>query len=232
VAKKLSIAAGVIVLVIILGYLKWKYSPFREIERSRDSVAAAKSWHYHTIHRWPGYPSETYDADILCPVFEHVTSSPTTDDGTPISREYINYLGNVYNHVGDRWLSGAGGGQAAANANIPGRAPIFECLKNLTIGVDETALPYAAILNDGNVRRGGMRELDGESCRDYEVSVPTPDDPSEKKFQFSLCINEGDHLPRETRRTPPGESQEHISTYTRWNVLKEPDLPPEILSAR
>jgi hypothetical protein len=228
-AKKLGIAAIMLVFVVILGYFKWKNSPFREIERSRDAAAGAKSWHYHTVHHWPGYPSETYDADILCPVFEHVTTSRTGEDGTETSREYINYLGNVYNHIGDRWLGGA---QADMNANIPGRAPIFECLKKLTIGVDETALPYEAILKDGSVRRGGMREVEGEPCRDYGVSVPTPNDPSEKEFQFTLCINEADHLPLETRRTPPGESQERISTYTRWNVLKEPDLPPEIPSAR
>jgi hypothetical protein len=40
-----------------------------------------------------------------------------------------------------------------------------------------------------------------------------------------MCINEQDHLPRETRRTVPGSEQEGVSTFTQWNAMTEPQLP-------
>jgi hypothetical protein len=108
--------------------------------------------------------------------------------------------------------------------NAQGSIPIFECLKG-TMGNDSNSLPYAAIIQDGTVRRGAVRNVRDESCTDYEIAVATPHDPEEKEFRFAMCINEEDHLPRETRRTPPGSDEESISDYTQWNALSKPDLP-------
>ena len=57
------------------------------------------------------------------------------------------------------------------------------------------------------------------------VTLPTPHDEAEKDFRFSICIDERDHLPEQTRRTPPGSNQERVSTYTHWDVGSEPQLP-------
>jgi len=64
-------------------------------------------------------------------------------------------------------------------------------------------LPLDSFIEDGSVKRGVLRQVNGDSCRDYQVSAPTPHDPAERKFEFTICINELDHLPRETRRTAP-----------------------------
>jgi hypothetical protein len=192
----------------------------REIERSRDAVAAMNSWHYHRVrlNLGPGIPPETNDMDTTCPSFRRGIQSGTGYDGAPRTSDYITYFGRTYMHVGDQWVS-AGSSQ--------GPAAIFECMKNVAIGNDENSLPYDAIIEDGNVQRSTIGEVAGESCRNYEISVPTPHDPEEKEFRFTLCIGEQDHLPRETRRTRPGSTQEGVSTYTQWNNLDKPQLPPD-----
>lgn len=224
--KWLSIAAVLIALVVVLGWWMWRNSPKREIERSKAAVAAAKSWHFHTVRHFAGLPSDTYEVDTLCPMFQHTTITSTHPDGTPLVHDSINYSGRVYVNVDGRWTLG-GGTQSQINANVAGTAPIIECDVG-PIGADPfTSLPYDAML-DGTVHRGDEREVEGDSCRNYDVTVSTPHDPVNKDFQFSLCINEADHLPRQTRHTPPGYSTENVSTYTKWNAMREPELPAAI----
>lgn len=213
-----------IVLVLLAGGIVWvrqRTSPMRDIERSREAVAEAKSWHYHTIRFFANLPPETNDADLFCPVFRHSISSATSFDGNPLLREDINYFSRGYNLIGGQWVLNQ---SRQAEINAQSSVPIFEC-QNGPIGSDENALPYNGIVSDGSVRRGAVRDVEGEPCRDYDIAVPTPHDPAEKEFRFSMCINERDHLPRETRRTPPGSDQERISNYTRWNAFSEPQLP-------
>lgn len=224
--KKWRIIAAVLIGVVVLWRVMWLNSPMREIERSKAAASAAKSWHYHTVRYFPGLPSETYEEDFVCPGFVHVTDTATKQDGTPYFRETFNYSGRGYVNVDGRWTL-VGGTQAQIDANAASVDHVFEC-DQTAIGADPfTAMPYNAIL-EGNVHRGAQHEVAGDSCREYDVTVSTPHDPENKEFQFFLCINESDHLPRQTRRTAPGSSQERVSTYTKWNVLKEPPLPPEI----
>jgi hypothetical protein len=219
--KWLGIVAGLIVCGIGLGWAMWHNSPLREIERSRDAVAAAKSWHFHRVRYIGGLPPDTYDVDIVCPLFEHTITSSTRQDGTPLVFDSIVYSGRVFSHVGDRWtLAGA------HNPNVSGEVPIIECTAGL-MGADQTSTTFEAML-DGSVEPGGYRTVEGDDCRDYKVTVPTPHDPVEKEFQFSICINEEDHLPRETRHTLQGASQETVSSYSKWGVMREPQLPPDI----
>ncbi len=199
----------------------WRASPMREVERSKEAVAEAKSWHYHTVRYFENLPPETDDADFVCPVFRHSIAETTKPDGSPLNREDIVYFSRSYNHIGDQWVLSEGR-QGGMNGQAP--APILEC-QDGPIGLDETALPYNAILSDGSVRRGDVQDVEGESCRDYDIAVPTPHDPTETEFRFSMCINESDHLPRETRRTPPGSDHERVTAYTQWNALSEPQLP-------
>jgi hypothetical protein len=217
------IVAAVVVILLIqsLLWMSWRNSPMREIERSSAAVENAKSWHYHTVRTYTGQPPNTFDKDTFCPTFQHTIQSGTDHNGAPIVFDTIIYFGRSYSLVAGQWAS-SGGRQADINAQ--GSISIFECPHG-SIGSDENSLPYDAILKDGTVRRGEIRDVEGDSCRDYEIAVPTPHDPQEKEFQFSMCIKEQDHLPRETRRTAPGAEQEGVSTFTQWNAMTEPQLP-------
>ena len=223
--KWVAVACIVALLAAGVGWWTWRNSPAREMEKSRAAVEKATNWHYHTVHlnrADPSVPPETVDEDIFCPSFLHTTRTSLDQAGTPIVHESIIYLGRSYNHLGDAWVL-AGGRQADINAQ--GSLPIFECLKG-AMGSDDDSLPYEAIIETGTVRQGGVSNAGGDSCRYYDISVPTPQDPAEKEFHFSMCINEQDHLPRETRRTPPGATEEGVSTFTQWNAQTEPQLPP------
>lgn len=206
-----------VIFAAALTWVHWHNSPMREIERSKAAIGAVKSWHYHSL-RYSEGSELTYDVDTLCPTFQHTVVNGTDSFGTPMSQDYINYFGTVYRHADGQWLAPRGGRQSE----------IFECLKKVVIGADATALPFEAIVSGAKVQRGATREVNGSNCTDYEIAYPTPDDPQEKEFQFSMCINEDDHLPRETRRMLPGSNQETIATYSGFNTLQEPDLPPEI----
>jgi hypothetical protein len=223
---KLVIVVAVILLIAVgAGWILRRNSPMREIERSRDAVAAIKSWHFHTVRYIPGLPPETIDMDILCPSFQHRTASYVDEKGATQVREGIYYFGSHYGLVGDRWLAPTKTA-AQASGSDPG---IFECRSDVgPLGGDENSLPFAGVIEDGSVKRGELKDVAGESCREYDVSVPTPHDPKEKDFLFTMCINEQDHLPRETRRTPPDSSHEGVSVYQQWNAMKEPQLPAEI----
>ena len=220
---KLVIVVAVILLIAVgAGWMLRRNSPMREIERSRDAMAAITSWHYHSVRLVPGRAPETIDMDTLCPSFRHRTSSIVDENGATQVRETIQYFGTGYNHLGDRWL---------AAQRRPGQedAGIFECRTDVgPLGGDDYSLPYAGVIGDGSAKRGELKDVDGESCREYDITVPTPHDPKEKDFRFSMCISEGDHLPRETRRTLPDVGQEGVSLYRQWNVMKEPRLPAEI----
>jgi hypothetical protein len=220
--KVVIVAAAILLIAGGAGWMLRRNSPMREIERSRDAVAAIKSWHYHTVRYVPSLPPETIDMDILCPSFQHRTSSYVDEKGATQVHEAIYYFGTNYGLVGGRWLAA----QMRPGQIDPG---IFECRTDVgPLGGDEYSLPYAGVIEDGSVKRGELKDVDGESCREYDVSVPTPHDPKEKDFRFSMCISEQDHLPRETRRTPPDSAQEGVSLYRQWNAMKEPQLPSEI----
>jgi hypothetical protein len=223
--KLVIVVAAFLLVAVGTGWMIRRNSPMREIERSRDAVAAIKSWHYHTVRYIPGLAPETIDMDILCPSFQHRTASYVDEKGATQVREAIYYFGSYYGLVGDRWLVPT---QTAAQASNPDPG-IFECRGDVgPLGADENSLPLSGIIEDGSVKRGELKEVDGESCREYDISVPTPHDPKEKDFLFTMCISEQDHLPRETRRTSPDSSHEGVSLYRQWNAMKEPQLPPEI----
>jgi hypothetical protein len=106
----------------------------------------------------------------------------------------------------------------------------FPPLIEWPLGGDDYSRPYAGVIEDGSAKRGELKDVDGESCRKYDVAVPTPHDPKERDFRFSMCISEQDHLPRETRRILPELSQERVSLYRQWNAMKEPQLLPAEIS--
>jgi hypothetical protein len=217
-AKWIAVAVVLIVLAAGLGWWNWRNSAMREMERSEKAVASSKSWHYQSLHHFPASPPETFDIDTFCPAFQHTVRVATDQNGSPRILDSIIYFGRAYGRVDGQWVLGKG--------NAQGFLPIFECDKG-ALGSDDNSLPYEAFVSDGSVRSGGVRSVAGESCRDYKIAVATPHDPSEKEFRFSMCINEQDHFPRETRRTAPGASEEGVSNYSQWNAFSEPQLPAD-----
>jgi hypothetical protein len=203
-------AAGVALVI-------WERSPKREIERSRAALLAATSWHFHNERVFLNIPPETVDMDVVCPNFEHRIASGARADGTPAVNEFIQLRGRTYYHVADEW-------QLATNP----ADNFWDCNQHGTLlDGDGNSLPYAAILSEGTVQRGAVRRLGDETCRDYEIMVPVPSNILEREYRFILCINEVDHLPRETRRTPRGSDHEDVKMYSMWNEHTEPQLPAD-----
>jgi hypothetical protein len=219
-AKSVIILALVLLLALGSTWQLRRSSPMREIERSRDALATINSWHIHTVRHIPDQPVETVDVDTSCPSFQRrISSFDDANDVTQV-RDSIHYFNTYDNHIGDRWIPAP----MRFGQTDPG---IVECSSGPMSG-DQNSLPYPGVIEDGTVKRGELNDVNGESCREYDISVPTPHDPQEKEFRSSICINEQDHLPRQTRRTPPDYNQEEVTIFGKWNAINEPQLPPEI----
>jgi hypothetical protein len=198
-------------------FVKWSRSPKREIEHSRAALSAASSWHMHTVRVFPTIPPETVDTDVVCPSFQHRVAQQARTDGTLASYEYIAFNGQIYNRVEDQWVL----------SKTP-TIDLWNCDHHGTLlEGDGNSLSYSVILDEGTIRRGEVRESENESCRDYEIAVPTPTNILEREYHFFLCINDRDNLPRETRRTVRGSDHEDVILYSRWNENKEPILPAD-----
>src|SRR5260370_17004825 len=157
-------AIAVILLIAGVEWMNWRNWAMRGIERSSGGVENAKSWDYHTVRKYTGQPSNTFDKDTFCPSFQRTIQSGTDHSGAPIVFDTIIYFGRSYSRVAGQWASSTG---RQADINAQGSIPIFECPHG-SIGSDENSLPYDAILKDGTVHRGGNREVEGEFGRHYE----------------------------------------------------------------
>ena len=207
---------------VVVGGAAWKYqqnSAMKEIAGCRDALSKVTSWHYHKSRYVGGTAPEITDGDMVCPSFQHQATTYQDAAGVLQTREGIYYFGTSYVFYNGRWQAS----QRQAGFVDPG---IPECNYG-PIGADQSSLPLGGVVEDGYARRGELIRLDGDECREYAISVPTPHDPTEKEFKFTICIDERDHLPRETRRTLPGASQETVSRFGKWNVMKEAELPAD-----
>jgi hypothetical protein len=208
-------------LILILGARWWmrRNSPMREIERSRDAMVAVKSWHFHTVRYIPGQPVETVDMDFVCPSYQRSTNSWEDASGKAHTRDSIRYFTSYYNYVGGHWITAQ-----QSSGELP---DILECNVG-PLNANENSLNFTSVIADGTAKRGELKDVNGDSCREYDVTFPTPHDPAERQFQFTVCINEQDHLPRESRHSMPGAAHEGVSTFGKWNAMPEPELPAEI----
>jgi hypothetical protein len=209
------LAAGALAALGAVLFVRWARSPRREFERSRAAIAAATSWHMHTVRVFSNIAPEMVDVDVVCPGFEHRTAEEARADGTLASVDSIKYNGHTYNRAAGQWV------EAQAPAS-----DFWNCDNHGTLlDGDGNSLPYSAILSDGMIQRGGLVQAGEETCRDFEVVVPTPTNILERNYRFFICLNEKDHLPRETRRTPRGSDHEDVIFYSHWNEYMQPSLP-------
>jgi hypothetical protein len=217
--KSILVIGAVLIVGFAAARISYRMSPKRDLERARDALTNVHSWHYHTVRYIQGQPPETIDIDFWCPSFKHFTTSYINAHGETQVRESIYYFPNSYNRVDGQWV--AANRRGYADPGIP------ECQAG-PIGADPTSLSLESVIEDGRVTRGSLRQLSGSSCREYAIATPTPHDPAERIFMFNICINEEDHLPRETRRNLPYPPHEAVSEFSEWNAMTEPDLPAEI----
>lgn len=212
---KRIIALGLALLAGIAFALWWN-SPVRQLRLTRDALLRQNSWHVHTVRLFQNIPPETDDRDFFCPGFEHEVARYTDAYGNPAVRESIRLDHSYYNFIDGRWVK----------ANGP--TQVIECRQPPLIKGDGIALPFDAVLRDGSVRRGSTRTLGEDSCRDYDIVVPTPTNILERDYRFTMCINPRDHLPRQTRRTPRLAVQEDAIDYSNWGALSAPPIPADI----
>jgi hypothetical protein len=208
----------VLALALLVGaaYALWWHSPRNELRRTRDALLRQKTWHVHTIRVFQNIPPETDNRDFFCPGFEHEVAHFTDAYGNPAVRESIRLDHSYYNLIDGHWTKANGATQ------------VLECRHEPLIDGDGISLPFDASLRQGSIQRGVARTVGDDSCRDFEVVVPTPTNPLEREYRFTICINERDHLPRQTRRTPPLAFHEDVIDYSGWGALSEPPVPPEI----
>jgi hypothetical protein len=217
VIKWMVILGVLLVVLAAASFTAWEHSPRQEMVRSQAAVRAAASWHLHNERVFLNVPPETVDLDVVCPDFQHRISRSTAPDGTTMEREFIQFHGQTYNRVAGEWLL----------AKSPA-SKFWDCDQHGTLlDGDGNSLPYAAILNNATIQRGALRQSGFGNCRDYEILVPVPTNILERECRFVLCINEVDHLPRETRRTPRGADHQDVKLYSEWNEHTEPQLPAD-----
>lgn len=214
--KWLSIAVGAaLVALAARSYLQWRNSPAREIERCGAALAHARSWHFHTVQQFLNNPPETRDVYTVCPLFEHTIKQGSSLNGTPVRVEFIKFQGAAYvSQNSGPW------------ARTKGDADIRDCSRGPVADGDGNTLPFDAILGEAAISRGELHQSGDASCRDYEFLVPVPTNLLHKQHRFDICINEQDHLPRETRHKQQYFEQEDVYSYTEWNAATEPQLPP------
>jgi len=200
-------------VLAVLAYALWWNSPARELRRTHDALLLQKTWHLHAVRNYAGIPPQTDDTDFFCPSFAHWVNQYTDWRGAPAVRETIRYNGGYYNLVNGRWTK------------TGERAEINECRHAPIIEGDGIALPFETFGRGTQVHRGAVQTVGGETCRDYKIIVPTPYDMLHKDYRFTMCINELDHLPRQTRRDPSISGTEDSVEYSKWGDLSEPPLP-------
>jgi hypothetical protein len=204
---------GLVVLAIV-AYALWWNSPARELRRTHDALLLQKTWHLHAVRNYQGIPPQTDDIDFLCPGFEHQVNQYTDWSGAPAVRETIRYNGAFNNRINGRWTK------------TNDKTEIFECRHEPLMEGDGISLPFELVLlRSTKIRRGAVRTVGSDSCRDYQITVLTPYDLLHHDYQFTMCINELDHLPRETRRDARISGHEDAVEYSKWGDLSEPPLP-------
>jgi hypothetical protein len=200
-------------LLALVSYVLWWNSPTREIRRTYAALMQQKTSHSHTVRSFQGSPPQTYDIDFFCPSFEHYKNQYTDWSGSPAVRENIRYNGTYYNFVNGRWTK------------TGERAEINECRHGPLVDGDGIAFPFEMLGRGTKIERGAFQTVGGDSCRDYKIIIPTPYDMLHKDYRFAMCINEIDHLPRQTRRDASIAGQDESNEYSKWGDISEPPLP-------
>jgi len=178
----IKLMAGPVLLgAVVIGI--WLYpgpsSGMRELERSRDAVRMATSWHAQRSTRMPdGSWQFTGTRDVGCPTdFDETIIRPDHGD----SEHRVELHGFFYRQLPNGVWQRSGNGLIA----IPecGRGPYLESFAHIYSDLDE-------IEQKGDVRSGNDLDSDGVKCHWWHITVGNAPQP-----RYSVCIDAVSHLP-------------------------------------
>lgn len=189
------------VAIIVGGWLYMRPNRgMRELQRSRDVVRAAASWHSMRSGRMSdGSWHYTGSRDVVCPNdFDETTIRPDHDNAT---EHRVELHGLFYIQLpGGAWKRSANGLIAMPEC---GRGPYLEPFTNIYSDLEE-------IERTGEIQKGSHENSEGVTCQWWHVLFTQSPNP-----KYSVCLDEQSHLPLIVTSTPYGF---HYS-LSKWNEV-------------
>lgn len=184
-------------LVIALGLAGMIYWAFyvpksgdRAMRRAAAAVQKARSWKV----QWTNSPLEAdfkleYLVEVSCPSSSRVIERTIPNEGSrrvEATNVFLAMDGQVYLHS-DR--------ENAWSLTAPGNIPYAGDCAALSRHEDTTLLPpFRRYERRGSTRKGEVREVGGERCREWEVVIfYNTNSPTEN---YKVCLGVDDDLPR------------------------------------
>lgn len=205
--------------LVALGYSFFMPSA-GERQFTRMEAALNKAQSYRLEMTGQDEKASSYNLiEVACPDREHTIERTTFLDLPPdstipeqhIERIMIGRKRYLKSTTGDDWLTMSSSGRRAvgcAGATSPaqgGLLPAFKLVRAL-----------------GHIEKGGIEEVAGESCRQWNVTFHQPNG-TEKRFEY--CINPDDNLPRRIRIAENSIQY----TFSNWNQPIDIETPTALM---
>ena len=190
-----------IALAALIGSCSRPNPGLLELQRSREAVRAARSWQYGTTVQLPTGPWVVLLlTSVECP--GRIDRAVMMHDAQNSSVHEISFDGTYYSQSGgSAWSSKPAPSPKAVNC---GQGPSLVWDGILYDDLD-------AIQRTGEIRRGATAKADDVSCVWWEVAPSRGAPP-----HYSVCVGEGDHLPRIVRSRE--RDTNYVYSFTRWNT--------------
>jgi hypothetical protein len=187
----------------------------RQLQQALDAKKAARSWRTVTLLRaHPGRALET-TIEVSCPDREHIVTSL---GGTRY--ESIRVGNQSWTRSNDgAWTTQPETPEAYPCGANPG-APAKWAMMNEGRDPATVIASMAAKMN-AQVARGELAKVGDSSCQQWLVSFQHPGS-SGRGVNYTVCIDPGDHLPREVVMGSGGL----VTTYSDWNKPLQIEPPP------
>lgn len=187
------------VVIIVSGWLYMRPSRgLREVQRSRDAVHQATSWHLMRSGRLPdGSWQYTGNRDVVCPAdFDETTIRPDHNNDT---EHRVELHGFFYRQLPSGAWQRSGNGPIA----LPecGLGPYLDPFTNIYSDLED-------IERNGEVQRGSFQDTDGVNCQWWHIMVVRSPNP-----KYSVCLDEKSHLPLLVTSIPYGFNY----SFSKWN---------------
>ncbi|HSB75871.1 MAG TPA: hypothetical protein VLC12_09490 [Terriglobales bacterium] len=191
-----------------------------ELQKALDAKKAAHSWRTVTLLRaHPGRALET-TIEVSCPDREHIVTSL---GGTRYESIRVGNQAWTRSNNG-AWTSEPENADAYPCGANPG-APARWAMMNEGRDPATVIATMAAKMN-AQVGRGEIARVGDSSCQRWIVSFQHPG--GERGVNYTVCIDPGDHLPREVVMGSGGL----VTTYSDWNKPMQIDAPPAAQSGK
>ncbi len=217
-----SYAWGVLsVCALIAGYFAFfRDDPGKsDFKKQLAALDTVKSWTLDIQFSRNGTLIARRRHSAVCPDMEQVTES-----GPDGLAEYIRTSDLVFYKKGVSWVKDS---NVPVNLFLPFPTP-RPCMSNpggsaSSPGSGDTEYrdELRRAIKDGTFERGGLEDVHGQSCRNYQVSWLNA---RGQLMAYIMCINEQDHLPRRIQ-----DPRQTVTMYFDWNVpveVRTPDIAP------